>query len=82
MEPVTQVAGQIPSSFYVIVGGLVIANLGTVVTIFYGIGRVVWFLAKMDSRISSLETEIPKDINAAFEKIRELKKDLTQQQGD
>lgn len=77
MEPVAITSAQIPSSFYVILGTLVIANLGTVVTIFYGIGRVVWFLAKMDSRLSSLEVEIPKDINAAFEKIRELKQDLT-----
>jgi amino acid transporter len=77
MEPVAMASAQIPSSFYVIVGTLVIANLGTVVTIFYGIGRVVWFLAKMDSRLSTLEVELPKDINAAFEKIRELKQDLT-----
>lgn len=63
---------QIPTSFYVIVGGLVLANLGTVVTIFYGIGKVIWFLAKMDSRIAAIETEYPKDINAAFQKIRDL----------
>lgn len=77
MEPVTNVAAQIPSSFYVIVGGLVIANLGTVVTIFYGIGRVVWFISKLDSRVEILEKSHTKDINAAHQAIRELKNNLT-----
>lgn len=77
MEPVANVATQIPSSFYVIVGGLVIANLGTVVTIFYGIGRVVWFISKLDSRVETLEKNHSKDINAAHQAIRELKNNIT-----
>ena len=64
---------QIPTSFYVIVGGLVLANLGTVVTIFYGIGRVVWFVAKLDSKVDTIEKEYGKDINAAHAAIREIK---------
>lgn len=62
----------IPNSFYIVVGGLVLANLGTVVTIIYGIGRMVWFLAQLEARVSSLEKETSKDINSAFEKIRNL----------
>jgi hypothetical protein len=63
---------QIPTSFYVIAGGLVLANLGTVVTIIYGIGKLIWWLAKLESRVVSIETEHTKDINSAFQKIREL----------
>lgn len=74
----TSVIAQVPSSFYVIVGGLVLANLGTVVTIFYGIGKVVWFISKLDSRVATLEKDTAQDINAAHIAIRELKKEITQ----
>lgn len=67
------VISQIPTSFYVIVGGLILANLGTVITIFYGIGRVVWFIAKLDSRVETVEREHSKDINAAHQAIREIR---------
>jgi len=70
------IIAQIPTSFYVIVGGLVLANLGTVVTIFYGIGKVVWFISKLDSRVESLEKDMSKDVNAAHAAIREIKKEL------
>ena len=69
----TSVIAQIPSSFYVIVGGLVLANLGTVVTIFYGIGKVVWFISKLDSRVEFLEKDMAKDVNAAHAAIRDIK---------
>lgn len=69
---------QIPASFYVIVGGLIIANLGTVVTIIYGVGKLIWFIAKLDARVESLEKDMTKDINAAHVAIREIKKDLNQ----
>lgn len=62
-------ATEIPTSFYIIVGGLVVANLGTVISIIYGIGRLVWYLAKLDSRVSVAEDEI-KETN---ERIRELR---------
>jgi hypothetical protein len=68
------IIAQIPTSFYVIVGGLVLANLGTVVTIFYGIGKVVWFISKLDSRVEVIEREHTKDIDAAHIAIRDLKK--------
>lgn len=70
---------QIPTSFYVVVGGLVLANLGTVVTIFYGIGKVVWFIAKLDARVESLEKGTSKDINAAHDAIRDLKEKMATQ---
>jgi len=71
----TSVIPQIPTGFYVIVGGLILANLGTVVTIFYGIGKVVWFIAKLDSRVVTLENDMSKDITAAHDAIRQLKKE-------
>ena len=63
---------QIPSSFYIIVGGLILANLGTVVSIIYGIGKLVWWMAKLDSRVATVEVEHTKDINSAFQKIRDI----------
>jgi hypothetical protein len=65
---------EIPSSVYVIIGTLIIANLGTIVTIIYGVGKLVWFVSKLDSRVSTVEKEFGKDIDSAHFKIRELEK--------
>ena len=72
----TVVAAQIPSSVYVIIGTLIVANIGTVVTIFYGIGKVVWFISKLDSRVESLEKDMSRDVNAAHQAIRDIKKEM------
>jgi hypothetical protein len=72
-EAAIQAINQIPQSFYVIVGVLILANIGTVVTIFYGIGKVVWWLSKLDSRVETLERDTTKDIDAAHQAIRELR---------
>ena len=74
----TIAAAQIPSSVYVVLGTLIVANVGTVVTIFYGIGKVIWFIAKLESRVESLEKDTSKDINAAHSAIREIKTKLTE----
>lgn len=60
---------EIPSSFYVIAGTLIVANLGTVLSVFYGIGKAVWWAAQVDSKIKD-HTE---DIDAAHKFIREIK---------
>ena len=81
MVDATAAAMQVPSSVYVIIGTLIVANVGTVVTIVYGIGKVVWFIAKLDSRVAVLETDHTKDLNSAFKKIRDLEsktKEVTQ----
>ncbi len=70
------VIAQIPSHWYVIAGGLVLANLGTVVTVFYGVGKLIWFISKLDSRVETLERNTEKDINAAHEAIRGIKKEF------
>lgn len=69
---------QIPTSFYVVAGGLVLANLGTVVTILYGIGKLIWFIAKLESRVGVIEVEHTKDLNAAFTKLRDLEEKINQ----
>lgn len=77
MDPSAAIA-QIPTNFYVVVGVLVLANIGTVVSIFYGVGKVVWWLSKLDSRVENLENETTKDIDAAHSAIREIRKEITQ----
>lgn len=69
---------QIPSSVYVIIGGLILANLGTVVTVIYGIGKLVWFIAKLDSRVGALEHDTTRDIDAAHAAIRDIRSEISQ----
>ena len=57
----------IPDSVYVVVGALVLTNLGAVVSVLRG----VWYLAKLDSRVS----EIEKDLNEAFRMIKTKKEE-------
>lgn len=64
----------IPGTAYVIIGTLIVANLGTVVTVIYGVGKLVWWMSKLDSRMSSVEIEHTKDLDSAHIKIRELEK--------
>lgn len=78
----TDITAQIPTSFYVIAGGLVLANLGTVVSIFYGIGKVVWFIAKLDARVETIEREYGKDLDEAHKAIRQIKKDFYNVKGE
>jgi hypothetical protein len=56
-----------------------LANLGTVVSIIYGVGKLVWWLAKLESRVQAIETEHVKDIDAAHIAIRELRKEVQTQ---
>ena len=82
MTEANSIIAQIPTSFYAIVGGLILLNLGTIVTVFYGVGKLVWFMSKMDSRVENLEEKtdkdgpIAKDINAAHAAIREVKQEI------
>jgi amino acid transporter len=69
-----QAIPQIPTSFYVIAGTVIVMNLGTVVTIIYGIGRLVWFMAKLDSKVKTHD----KDINAAHSAIRDVRNRINQ----
>lgn len=64
---------EIPNSFYVIAGTLIAANLGTIFSLIYGIGRLVWFIAKLESRVDKLETEF----TVVNDDIRALRVSLT-----
>lgn len=81
MPDAAQAAAQIPSSMYVVIGTLIVANIGTVVSIFYGIGKVVWFISKLDSRVEVIEREHAKDIDAAHVAIREMRKECFKTEG-
>lgn len=61
-------AAQIPNSFYIIAGTLVVANLGTIFSLIYGIGKLIWFMAQLDARVQKVEG----DVKAAHDRIREL----------
>ena len=75
---------QIPSSFYIIVGSLILANIGTVVTVIYGLGKLVWWLSALNSRVETVEKitadggPIYKDINAAHSGLRDIRNEITQ----
>lgn len=56
------------NNIYLIVGTLVVMNIGAIGTGLVVIIRLVWNAAKFHSRIEMLE----KDVNAAHSKIRQL----------
>jgi len=44
---------EIPSSFYYLVGSLIVANIGTIGTLAVLAFRSTWWLSKLDSRVDS-----------------------------
>ena len=68
--PAELIAKQIDlSNVYMVVGTLVVLNIGAVGTGLVFIIRLVWIAAKYDSRIEKME----RDLNRAFKNIKELK---------
>lgn len=57
-----------PSSFYIIVGTLIVANFGTIVSMLIAAGKLVWWLSKLEAKVDKAAL----DVNAAHEKIRIL----------
>lgn len=55
-----------------LVGYLIIANIGTIITVAAGVARLIWWLSKLDSKI---EKSVD-DVNAAHSKIRDIEKHL------
>lgn len=53
-----------------LVGYLIIANIGTIITVAVGVIRLVWTLAKLHSKMEKTST----DVDAAHSKIRDLEK--------
>lgn len=52
------------------VGYLIIANVGTIISVAIGIARLIWFLSKLHSKLE----ETGRDVDAAHAKIRDLEK--------
>lgn len=60
------------ANVYLVVGALVVMNVGAIGTGLVFVVRLVWTASKYDSRIEKME----KDINAAHQKIREGRSDV------
>jgi hypothetical protein len=52
------------------VGYLIVANIGTIITVAIGVARLIWFLSKLHSKLE----ETSGDVDAAHAKIRDLEK--------
>lgn len=60
------------TKIYFVIGFLVVMNLGTIVSVLVGVGKLIWWLSKLESKVDNHQ----KDINAAHEKIRDLKESI------
>lgn len=58
------------SKIYVLIGSLVVMNIGTIGSIMWASIRLVWWLSSLNSTVK----EQGKDINEAHKKIRTLEK--------
>lgn len=56
------------TTLYWFVGAMVVMNFGTILTVIGGVGRIIWFVAKLDSRVEKNSN----DVSAAHVKIRAL----------
>lgn len=59
LNPVVQLA-EIPAYLYWLIGVSVVANLGTIGSILYFGGRVIWWASSIDHRVKYNEDEIEK----------------------
>jgi hypothetical protein len=57
---------------------LVISNLGVIITVIGAIVRFTWFLGRLDHKVDTNNEKHAKDINAAHEKIRDVKNETTE----
>ena len=67
IEKIEQVANLDLSNIYITVGVLIFMNLGAMGTGVIFLARLVWIASKYDSKMEKVE----KDLNNAFEKIKE-----------
>ncbi|MAF91159.1 MAG: hypothetical protein CL674_14520 [Bdellovibrionaceae bacterium] len=67
IEKIEQVANLDLSNIYITVGVLIFMNLGAIGTGIIFLVRLVWIASKYDSKMEKVE----KDLNNAFEKIKE-----------
>lgn len=76
MSSTTATVAQLPTSAYVVVGMVVVANLGTIFAFAKSMLKAAEDRGAMKTKMEYFEKsmdELKKDINAAFEKIRSIK---------
>lgn len=59
-------------NFNYVVGSLIVANIATIITVIVAAARGVWFIARLELRVTQNE----KDVNSAFLKIRDTDEKL------
>lgn len=63
---------QMPTSIYLVIGILVIFNMGTIITVLVGAGKGLWWLSKLEERVKKTE----KDVDHAHVKIRNVEQNI------
>lgn len=56
------------TKLYWMVGALIVTNIGTVGSVLYMMGKALWWVSKLDSRVA----QNTKDVNAAHARLREV----------
>lgn len=62
------------TKFYLIIGALIVLNIGTIVSIVFAAFKITWNLSKILTELKSVTDQNTKDTNAAHAKIRDLEK--------
>jgi hypothetical protein len=63
---------ELPSQFYWILGVVIMMNLGTIASMILAAGKGLWWLSKLDGRVSKNTV----DVDHAHEKIRSIQKHI------
>lgn len=56
------------SNLYMVIGALIVANVGTIGTIFFWAAKGLWWISKLDSQVKQNK----KDVNAAHSRLRDI----------
>lgn len=71
--PETTIAELDLQGVYLVVGALIVMNIGAIGGALWFVIKLVWNAAKYDSRIEKME----KDINAAHQALRKIRDDVS-----
>lgn len=63
---------QTPDKVYWIIGFMILTNLGTIFSVITFGGRAIWWVSKLDSRV----TKNKQDIDRAHEKLRYIEREV------
>ena len=56
------------TKLYWMVGAVIVTNIGAVGSVLYMMGKALWWVSKLDSRVE----QNSKDVNAAHKRLREI----------